>query len=51
MVNVGGGNVSPDEAERVLAKHSAVPEAACVGVPDSRGITRQVLREQVASNL
>jgi len=44
MVNVAGFNVSPDEVERVLAEHPAVAEAACVGVPDPRGIVGQVLR-------
>ena len=44
MVNVGGFNVSPDEVERVLSEHPAVSEAACIGVPDPRGIAGQVLR-------
>ena len=44
MVNVGGFNVSPDEVERVLAEHPCVLEAACIGVPDPRGIAGQVLR-------
>lgn len=44
MVNVGGFNVSPDEVENVLAEHPGVSEAACVGVPDPRGIAGQVLR-------
>ena len=44
MVNVGGFNVSPEEVERVLAEHPAVAEAACIGVPDPRGIAGQVVR-------
>jgi long-chain acyl-CoA synthetase len=44
IVNVGGFKVSPDEVERVLAEHPAVSEAACIGVPDPRGIAGQVLR-------
>jgi long-chain acyl-CoA synthetase len=44
MVNVGGFNVAPVEVESVLARHAAVAEAACVGVPDPRGIAGQVLR-------
>lgn len=44
MVNVGGFKVAPDEVERVLAEHPAVSEAACIGVPDPRGIAGQVLR-------
>jgi long-chain acyl-CoA synthetase len=44
MVNVGGFNVAPDEVERALAEHPAVQEAGCVGMPDPRGISGQVLR-------
>ena len=44
VVNTGGVKVVPDEVERVLAEHPAVSEAACVGVPDPRGIAGQVLR-------
>jgi len=44
LINVGGVKVAPDEVERVLATHPAVTEAACVGVPDPRGIAGQVLR-------
>lgn len=44
MVNTGGNKVAPDEVERVLAEHPAVSEAACVGMPDPRGIAGQVLR-------
>ena len=44
LVNTGGIKVAPDEVERVLAEHPAVSEAACVGMPDPRGIAGQVLR-------
>jgi len=44
IVNVGGAKVAPDEVERVLSEHPAVSEAACVGMPDPRGIAGQVLR-------
>lgn len=44
MINVGGVKVAPDEVERVLAEHPAVSEAACVGVPDPRGIAGQSVR-------
>jgi long-chain acyl-CoA synthetase len=44
LVNTGGNKVAPDEVERVLAEHPAVSEAACVGMPDPRGIAGQVLR-------
>ena len=43
MIKVGGYNVSPDEVERVLAEHSAVREAACIGLPDPRGIAGHVV--------
>lgn len=43
MIKVGGFNVSPDEIEKVLADHPAVREAACIGVPDPRGINGQVV--------
>jgi long-chain acyl-CoA synthetase len=44
LVNTGGIKVAPDEVERVLAEHPAVSEAACVGMPDPRGVAGQVLR-------
>jgi long-chain acyl-CoA synthetase len=42
MINVGGFNVSPDEVERSLVEHPCVLDAACVGVPDSRGVGKLV---------
>lgn len=44
MINVGGFNVSPVEPETVLGKHLAIAEAACIGVPDPRGISGQVVK-------
>lgn len=44
MINVAGVKVAPDEVERVLAEHPDVADAACVGVPDPRGISGQVVR-------
>ena len=44
VINTGGIKVVPDEVERVLAEHPAVSEAACIGIPDPRGIAGQVLR-------
>lgn len=44
VINTGGIKVVPDEVERVLAEHPAIAEAACVGVPDPRGIAGEVLR-------
>lgn len=43
MINVGGYNVVPDEVENVLCAHSGVAEAACVGMPDPKGIAGQVV--------
>lgn len=44
MINSGGYKVSPDEVERVLCEHPSIAEAACVGIPDPRGIAGQVVR-------
>ena len=44
IINVGGYKVSPDEVERVLETHPGVAEAACIGIPDPRGIAGQVVR-------
>ena len=49
MINVGGFNVSPDEIERVLCEHPGVHEAGCIGVPDPRKITGQVVRAYLIS--
>jgi long-chain acyl-CoA synthetase len=49
MINAGGFNVSPQEVERVLEEHPAVREAACIGVPDPRGIAGQVVRTYLVS--
>lgn len=43
VVNVGGFKVWPEEVERVLSEHPAVEEAACLGLPDPRGIAGQVI--------
>jgi len=43
MINVGGFNVSPDEVEQVLREHPSVNQAACIGVPDPRNVTGQVV--------
>ena len=43
-INVGGFKVLPDQIETVLSEHPSVREAICVGVPDPRRITGQVVR-------
>ena len=43
MISIGGIKVFPAEVERVLRDHSAVGEAAVVGVPD------EILGEKVAA--
>ncbi len=37
MINVGGLKVSPAEVTAILERHSAVREAAVLGIPDGRG--------------
>lgn len=44
VINTGGYKMVPDEVERVLEEHPAVSEAACVGIPDPRGIAGHVVR-------
>ena len=41
---MGGFKVLPDQIETVLSEHPSVREAICVGVPDPRRITGQVVR-------
>jgi benzoate-CoA ligase len=40
MLKVSGVFVSPFEVEATIVQHSAVLEAAVVGVPDAEGLTR-----------
>ena len=44
MINVGGFKVLPDQIEGVLGEHPAVLEAMCIGVPDPRKITGEIVR-------
>lgn len=44
MINIGGFKVLPDQIEGVLNEHLAVLESICIGVPDPRKITGQVVR-------
>jgi benzoate-CoA ligase len=40
MLKVSGIYVSPFEVEATLVQHPAVLEAAVIGVPDARGLTK-----------
>lgn len=44
LINVGGREVSPIEIETQLARHPAVAECACVGMPDPQGLTGMVVK-------
>jgi long-chain acyl-CoA synthetase len=44
MINIGGFKVLPDQIEGVLGEHPAVLEAMCIGVPDPRKITGEIVR-------
>jgi long-chain acyl-CoA synthetase len=44
MINIGGFKVLPDQIEGVLNEHLAVLDSICIGVPDPRKITGQVVR-------
>jgi long-chain acyl-CoA synthetase len=44
FINVGGRKVSPLEVERWLSDHPGIAACACVGVPDPRGITGEVVK-------
>jgi len=44
MINVGGFNVSPVEVEEVLAQHAAIEQGACIGIPDPREISGEVVK-------
>jgi long-chain acyl-CoA synthetase len=50
MINAGGFKVAPDEVEDALSRHPAVSEAACVGMPDPRGISGTVIRAFLVRN-
>jgi len=43
FINSGGYNVSPLEVEGVLNTHPLVQESACVGQPDPRGISGDIV--------
>ena len=50
MINVGGRKVVPLEVENVLNEHSAIAECACVGVPDTGGLSGEAVMAFVVSN-
>ena len=43
LINVGGRKVAPSEIENALLMHEAIYECACVGTPDPRQITGEVV--------
>lgn len=47
IINVAGTKVAPGEVERILVTHPSIEEALCVGMPDPRGITGDVVRAYV----
>ncbi len=44
LINVGGKKVAPSEIEDAMAKHPAVQEAACIGVPDPQGLSSEAIK-------
>ena len=50
LINVGGLKVAPHEIERRLCEIPGVRDAACIGVPDSRGVLGQVVKAFIVSD-
>ena len=50
VINVGGLKVAPHEIERRLCEIPGVRDAACIGVPDSRGVLGQVVKAFIVSD-
>lgn len=44
LINVAGLKVTPEEVERVLNKHPAIIESACVGASDPQGMTGECVK-------
>jgi long-chain acyl-CoA synthetase len=44
MINVGGLKVAPAEIEKALLMHGDIMDCACVGMPDPKGITGEVVK-------
>ena len=50
MIITGGFNVAPSDVERVLVRHPAVAECACVASPDDTGQRNHVVKAFVVLN-
>jgi len=50
IINVGGVKVAPHPIERLLCQIPGVREAACIGVPDPRGVLGQVVKAFIVSD-
>ena len=44
MIITSGFNVAPFDVERILARHLAVSECACIGVPDLSGERSEIVK-------
>jgi long-chain acyl-CoA synthetase len=44
LINVGGLKVAPIEIERVLEKHAAVKECACIGISDPASLMGEAIK-------
>lgn len=44
LLNVGGRKVSPAEIEEVLKKHQFIEDCICIGIPDPKGISGEVIK-------
>lgn len=51
IINVGGQKVFPLEIETVLNKYQGIKESVCVGITDPKGITGQVIKAYLVSDV
>ncbi len=47
IINVGGLKVSPDEIEEFLNELDFIQDSACVGIPDPKGISGEIIKSFV----
>lgn len=50
IINVGGVKVSPEDVEQCLRAIENIRDAACIGVPDPRGVLGQVVKAYIVSD-